>query len=70
MTRNDSEFLAEALKRAAVENDAVPGISDSYGHRYIIGFYLEFGERTATIRSCWILLTEETAPRFVTCYVL
>jgi len=70
MTAKDSEKLAEALKRVAIDNEATAGASDSYGVRYIIDFDLEHDGRTASIRSCWIVLTGESAPRFITCYVL
>jgi hypothetical protein len=70
MTEDESAALARALQQVAAEGDAEPGTSDSYGSRYIIDFDLEHEGRTATVRSCWIVLTGETAPRFVTCYVL
>ncbi|MDR3793274.1 MAG: hypothetical protein P4L03_07830 [Terracidiphilus sp.] len=70
MTEDDSIALAEALQHVVAEADAEPGVSDFYGNRYIIDFDLEHEGRMATIRSCWIVLTGETAPRFVTCYVL
>ena len=70
MTAKDSGALSDALMRAAAENDATAGISDSYGNRYIIDFVLARDEKAAVIRSCWIILNGEMAPRFVSCYVL
>lgn len=70
ITASDSEVLVAALKRAAIENEAAAGASDSYGDRYIIDFEMKSGDRTAAIRSCWIVLKAESAPRFITCYVL
>ncbi len=70
MTAEDSVALAGVLKHVAAESDSVPGASDTYGDRYIIDFDLEHNGRTAAIRSCWIVLAGETAPRFVTCYIL
>lgn len=70
MTAEDSDLLTAVLQRAASENEAISGDSDEYGNRFIIDFDLEFKGRTAAIRSCWIVLANETVPRFVTCYIL
>ena len=69
LTAEDSVILAGALYRAAAENEAMQGTSDRYD-RFIIDFDLEHKGRTAAIRSCWIVLTGENVPRFVTCYIL
>lgn len=70
MTVEHSEELREALRIAALNGDATIGTSDHYGTRYIIDFGLERNGRSAKVRSGWIVLTNETEPRFVTCFVL
>jgi hypothetical protein len=70
MTAAHAEELRAALIDAALKEDATPGDSDRYGTRYIIDFELRRGNRAAEIRSCWIVLSGEIAPRFVTCYIL
>jgi hypothetical protein len=60
---------AEEL-RMALTGDATLGASDLYGTRYIIDCELRRGKRVAEIRSCWIVLSGEIVPRFVTCYIL
>jgi hypothetical protein len=70
MTAAHAEELRAALIDAALKEKATPGDSDEYGIRYMIDFELRHGERTALIRSCWIILSGEIAPRFVTCYIL
>ncbi len=70
MTAEHSEELRDSLKKAAVQGDASTGISDQYGSRYIIDFELERSGRKATIRSCWIVRSDENLPRFVTSFVL
>jgi hypothetical protein len=70
MTAADAEELRIALIDAAQKEEATPGASDQYGARYIIDFELNRGERTANIRSCWMVRTGEVTPRFVTCYIL
>jgi len=70
MTADHSEELRIALIEAALKGSATLGASDKYGARYIIEFELKRDERTANIRSCWIVRSGEIAPRFVTCFVL
>lgn len=70
MTVDHVDELREALIAAARDGNAIPGISDEYGTRYIMDFELRRGERVATIRSSWIVQSGETEPRFVTCFVL
>lgn len=65
-----SDELRAALIDAALNNDATPGASDRYGDRYILDFELKRGEREAIVRSCWIVRRDETAARFITCYIL
>jgi hypothetical protein len=70
MTTAHSEELRASLIDAALNRTATLEASDLYGTRYIIDFELKHGERTAMIRSCWIVRSGEIAPRFVTCYIL
>jgi hypothetical protein len=70
MTAAHAEELRAALIDAALKEEASAGASDRYGTRYIVDFELRRGGRSAQIRSCWIVLTGEDAPRFVTCYIL
>lgn len=65
-----AEELSAALIEAALHGDATLGTTDKYGVRYIIDFEWARGERTANIRSCWIVHSGEINPRFVTCYIL
>jgi len=70
MTAGHCEELRAALGKAALSEDASPGASDRYGERYTIDFELKHNDRTATIRSSWIVRSGEILPRFVTCFVL
>jgi hypothetical protein len=70
MTAVHAEELRAALFDAALNEEASVGVCDRYGTRYNIDFELKRGGRAAWIRSCWIVLANEDAPRFVTCYIL
>jgi hypothetical protein len=42
----------------------------AYGNLYNMDFDLTYLERTATIRTAWIIKNEEDFPRLTTCFVL
>jgi hypothetical protein len=70
ITDRDSEELEETLRQAILDNEAVPGVPDEFGKRYIVDFSMARNGKNATIRSCWIVLKNEQIPRFVSCFLL
>lgn len=70
LTQADSEFLRDALLSAAVGGDAAAGYSDEYGDRFTVDFDLTRGNRSARVRSAWIILRGEARPRLTSCFVL
>jgi hypothetical protein len=70
LTAADADLLRQALLRAAVEGDAMAGERDDYGQRYVLDFELTGPRGKATVRSSWIILPGENAPRVTSCYVL
>jgi hypothetical protein len=70
MGQSDAELLGAALLQAAREEDAVPGEADHYGARYTVDFLIASGDREARVRSAWIILRGESAPRLTSCFVL
>jgi hypothetical protein len=70
ITLDDAFELQAVLKQAAKEGNAMQGVSDLHGTRYIIDFEWSRNERTARIRSAWIVPANEAPPRFLTRYVL
>jgi hypothetical protein len=70
ITVENSWLLLDALKEAGADGDATPGKVDRYGRRYVIDSAMHGPADTAALRSAWIVLTGETVPRLVTCYIL
>jgi hypothetical protein len=70
LMQSDAEFLREALLQAAREAETLVGESDEYGDRFTVDFELNRGNRRAVVRSAWIVLRDETAPRLTSCFVL
>ncbi len=70
LTINDADELIAALRHVATTEEVVLGKADKYGQRYVIDFRFTGPIGTATIRSAWMIRTNETAPRLMTCFVL
>jgi len=70
VAQRDADFLRAALVRAARDADATTGVSDEYGDRYSVDFEISRGDRRARVRSAWIVLRGEAAPRLTSCFVL
>lgn len=65
----DADELKAALLKAASETDCLENEKDEFGQRYQIDFIFSRQERSAVIRSFWIIKIGEQFPRFVSCFV-
>jgi hypothetical protein len=70
LTLNNADLLLEALRNAAATGEATLGRKDRYGQRYVIDSPFTGPSGAAMIRSAWIIGSNETMPRMVTCYIL
>ena len=69
LTAADALKLRAQLLEIARTGEAQLGERDRYGQRYTIDFEIETDIGKATVRSGWIILHNEAAPRLTTCYV-
>ncbi len=42
---------------------------NSYGELYVVVFLMEYGGRSAPVRSSWIIHDDENFPRLTSCYI-
>jgi hypothetical protein len=70
LTDKDAEELQDKLLEIVKTHDAVEGKHDQYGKRYIIDFIMTRLNKQATVRSTWIIRSNEDFPRLTSCYVL
>src|SRR5260221_9915432 len=63
ITKKDSEILRARLLEVAASEAAAVGELDLYGQRYTIDFEMDTAIGSAELRSGWIILRSETAPR-------
>lgn len=66
----DAEYLRDVLLGAARVAEVIEGDADAFGRRYVLDVEVTTEAGTATVRSEWIVRTDEAFPRLVTCYVL
>jgi hypothetical protein len=69
ITAADAPKLREKLLEIARVGEVQLGELDMYGQHYMIDFEMETEAGKAVVRSGWIILHNETAPRLTTCYV-
>ena len=69
-TQRDALRLRALLHDAIKIKDFRPGKPNKYGEVFIVDFEAASREKTALIRSIWMIDTGENNPRLVSCYVI
>jgi hypothetical protein len=70
VVRGDSSWLRSVLLAALPNSEAVELGSDSFGSRWRVDALVSRQDKNIMVRTVWIVRAGETAPRFVTCWVL
>lgn len=69
MTDEDADFLIEQILKAASDEPAMIYGETEFGLLFKLEFELTFGNRTATVRTGWIVKKSENFPRLTTCFI-
>jgi len=70
MTPDSAEELRQILLEVIQTHEAQLGRQDEFGQRYTLDFSIEWQNRSATLRSGWIIEHGSEIPRLTTCYPL
>jgi len=70
LTATHAEDLQQQLLAVARTGEAILGMQNAYGQRYIMDFEMTTTVGTAVVCSTWIILVHEDVPRLTSCYVL
>lgn len=70
ITSGHAGVLKAALRRAAVEGEAVLVVSDPFGDHYRVDFLMRHAGRSRTVRSGWTLREPAGPPYLNTAFVL
>ena len=69
LKKEHADYLIQAIREAIRINDAVKQSASAFGTKYIVDFDWTFENKTATIRTAWIVEHEDGVPRLTTCYI-
>ncbi|NHC34822.1 DUF6883 domain-containing protein [Scytonema millei] len=70
ITADNAEELRQLLLEAVKIHKAQLGRQDEFGQRYTLDFPLEWQNRSAIVRSGWIVEPDSKIPKLTTCYPL
>ena len=70
MTAVHAEELRQTLLGVVKVQEAQLGRQDEFGQRYTLDFIIEWQNRSATLRSGWIIEHDSEIPKLTTCYPL
>ncbi|OCQ94657.1 hypothetical protein BCD67_04080 [Oscillatoriales cyanobacterium USR001] len=70
MTADNAEELRQILLEVVKTQEVQMGRRDGFGQRYTVDFMLKWQDKSATIRSGWIIEYNSDIPRLTTCYPL
>ena len=69
LTLGDVDWLYDEVTRIAAECDALIAELSPFGQKYLIDARITLGERSAIVRTVWIVENGTDFPRLVSCYV-
>lgn len=67
---DDAAWLREMLLIAVIDGEAVTGAPSPFGIKYVVDVLIVRGERSAVVRTAWIIEHGTEFPRLTSCYVL
>lgn len=70
MTADNAEKLREILLEVVKTQAARLGRRDEFEQRYTVDFTIQWQDRSAIVRSGWIIENDSDIPRLTTCYPL
>ncbi|MFB2973800.1 DUF6883 domain-containing protein [Aerosakkonema sp. BLCC-F183] len=70
MNADNAEELRQILLEVVKTHEVQLGRRDEFGQRYTLDFMLTWQNRSATIRSGWIIEHDSGIPKLTTCYPL
>lgn len=70
MKSENAEELREILLEVVKTHEAQLGRQDQFGQRYTLDFTIEWQNKSAILRSAWIVEHGSEIPKLTTCYPL
>jgi len=70
LAQTDAEWLRAAILSALPTTSAMADGADRHGERWRVDLALTRGDRTAIVRTLWLIRESGGPPRLVTCFVV
>jgi hypothetical protein len=70
MTADNAEDLRQILLEVVISQEARLQRQDEFGQRYTLDFAIEWQDKSAVLRSGWIIEQNSEIPKLTTCYPL
>jgi hypothetical protein len=70
MTADDAQELRQILLESVKTHEAQLGRCDDFGQRYTVDFTIQWKNKSAMLRSGWIVEHGSDIPKLTTCYPL
>ena len=69
LEHKDWQLLADAIRENLAAGSWVADSTDEFGSRYHVDMLIEFLDRSAMVRTLWIVRSGEEFPRLTSCFV-
>jgi uncharacterized protein DUF6883 len=69
ITIDDAEWLREEILQAVLEEEAEDGTPSIFGRKYVVDVMVIHEEKSARVRTAWIVEHGTDFPRLTSCYV-
>jgi len=69
LERKHADMVKTIILDLIKKNEAKKTSKDEFGVRYCSDLEIKINNKRAVIRTFWIIRTEETFPRFTSCYI-
>ncbi|HXL56198.1 MAG TPA: hypothetical protein VN958_08080 [Chitinophagaceae bacterium] len=69
LKKENADYLINAIKEAILINNAIKQSASAFETKYVVDFELTFENKTARVRTAWIIENEDEIPRLTTCYI-
>ena len=69
LEQKDWQLLADAIRENLAEEKWVADNADAFGQRYHVDMPIKTSDRSAMVRTLWIVRSGEEFPRLTSCFV-
>ena len=69
LEKSHADTLRHLILEGIYENEAIEIEKDQYGRRYLVDIKINRKNKSASVRTLWIIKVTESFPRLISCYI-